>query len=210
MRNNVIIIFLLGGSNANRNSRSRLSSSSSCSDDVIDRLYGQQSNNIKAKRRERLESYDSIDDLGMHFIITKIQSINMHFSILGDALMGSNRSLQLPKATTSNLVQRKQHCDSFKSNVSAKFKKVEKKPLESKASRPNFFNPKSRPFRLQTGSRAQGSSSSSGSSSFSQTANKKRPVTIVKPPKPDLKPPVHEPKQDPLREFSFKSLNLKV
>lgn len=181
-----------------------MSSFSSCSDDVINELYGQQSSNLKSKRRERLESYDSIDDLGMHFIILiykKKHLIHKLCSNIGDALMGSTRSPQLAKPTSSNLLQRKQHCDNSRGRAHLKSKIVGKKPLASKAKLSVVVNKKSGGYSFQSGSRLKDSRSSSSSSNFSQIVNKKRPVTIVKAPKPNLKPPVHEPKQDPLREF---------
>lgn len=114
--------------------------------------------------------------------------------------MGSNRSPQLAKPTSSNLLQRKQHCDNSRGRVHLKSKTVGKKPLASKAKLSVVVNKKSGGYSFLSGSRVKDSSSSS-SSNFSQIVNKKRPVTIVKAPKPNLKPPVHEPKQDPLREF---------
>lgn len=114
--------------------------------------------------------------------------------------MGSNRNQQLPKPTSSNLFKRKQHCDNFRGRGNPKSKNVEKKPLGNKASL-SVVNRKSGGYGFQSSSRVHDSRSSSSSSNFSQIVNKKRPVTIVKAPKPDLKPPVHEPKQDPLREF---------
>lgn len=58
-------LFCFCGLAAKGSARRRVSSSSSESNDALDALYNRQNSKLKGTRRDRLESYDSIDDLGM-------------------------------------------------------------------------------------------------------------------------------------------------
>ncbi|XP_023167442.2 uncharacterized protein LOC111597115 isoform X3 [Drosophila hydei] len=150
---------------AKGSARRRVSSSSSESNDALDALYNRQSSKLKGTRRDRLESYDSIDDLG-------------------DALMGATRN-SLSKPTSFQAAARKSlshnGMDRSKSAKSA-----------AKCNNPESFKPGTRP-----------SGRSSSSSSSNPPILHKKAVTIIKAKKPDLNPPKHEPKEDPLHLQDF-------
>ncbi|XP_032590017.1 mucin-5AC isoform X3 [Drosophila grimshawi] len=160
------------GSNAKGRSRRRLSSPSSDSNDALDALYNRQVN----KRRDRFESYDSIDDLG-------------------DVLMGAtHRSL----ARTNSQPAKKSASDGLQrgrgGSIVAKSKSAESRPQANKSNLSvASMKPSSKTDSLKLGFRTNGTSSSSC----------KKAITIIKAQKPDLKPPKHEPKEDPLHLEDF-------
>ncbi|KAL7737885.1 hypothetical protein ACLKA6_006260 [Drosophila palustris] len=165
------------GSSAKGILRRSLSSSSSDSNDALDALYNRQSSRkIMTKKRNRLESYDSLDDLG-------------------DALMGSNHKLLLPKTNSSFASKKAPSLQRVPSVV--KSKSADKRTPLNKASSSSVINAKAGV------SRANGGSSSSSSSNHQLLANRKKAVTIIKAQKPDFKPPKHEPRMDPLHLQDF-------
>ncbi|KRG04981.1 proline-rich protein 36 isoform X2 [Drosophila mojavensis] len=160
------------GPNAKGSPRRRVSSSSSDCSDALAALYNRQSSKGKGTRRDRLDSYDSIDDLG-------------------DALMGPTHK-SLSKSTSSQAAARK-----TLSHNGMDRSKITNNKSQLSATKRN--NPESFKHEMRPNDR----SSSSGSSN-PPMVHKKKAVTIIKAKKPDLKPPKHEPKEDPLnlREFS--------
>ncbi|KAH8369883.1 hypothetical protein KR093_001356 [Drosophila rubida] len=157
--------------NVKGRSRNLSSSSSDASNDALDALFNRQTHKIyDNKRRERLESFDSTDDLG-------------------EALMGSNHKLSLSKSS-SNSSRKPQSLHKATSTV--KSKSSELKTYNQNASSSSSV------FNARDASLNGTSSSSSSSNRQLQTNQTKKPVTIIKAQKPDLKPSKHEPKKDPL------------
>ncbi|XP_060652376.1 uncharacterized protein LOC132788799 isoform X6 [Drosophila nasuta] len=168
---------LLNESSTNVKDRSRhnSSSSSSGSNDALDALFNRQTHKAHgSKRRGRLESFDSLDDLG-------------------EVLMGSSHKLLLSKASSSS----SRKSQSLHKVTSAVKSKSPDKVLKTYGQSHSASSP---PFNARAaGSNINGNSSSSSSSNHQLQDNKtKKPVTIIEAQKPDLKPSKHEPKEDPL------------
>ncbi|XP_030554266.1 titin isoform X3 [Drosophila novamexicana] len=168
------------GTNAKGRFRRRLSSSSSDSNDALDALYNRQSSQFRNNRRDRLESYDSIDDLG-------------------DALMGQTHKSQ--SKAVDFVAAKKSLSDGLHRSTGSTIGKSKSADYKLQANKPHLsehLKPRSKP-----GNRPNGSSSSSTSSNTHLLPNKKKAITIIKAKKPTLKPPRHEPKEDPLHLQDF-------
>ncbi|XP_041450178.1 flocculation protein FLO11 isoform X2 [Drosophila obscura] len=155
------------------------SSSDDDSNDAFDALFNRKSSKPKPnKRRDRFESFDSVDDLGQ-------------------ALMRPTQRSTVPKPSTSRGAGRKSETEGLhrgSHSSSSGFGKSSK----------NLAGPHSSGKSGAQGhhSRNAPQGSSNGSSSNSVSRNSKA-VTIIKTQKADLRPPKNEPKTDPLnlREF---------
>jgi len=110
--------------------------------------------------------------------------------------MGSSRLLSLPKGFASKKTQSSQRVTSVVKSKSAENRTSVNKPSSSSVISAKI-----------NASRANNGSSSSSSSNQQLQVNRKKAVTIIQAPKPDLKPAKHEPKMDPLRKFSSLTLN---
>ncbi|XP_064543739.1 titin isoform X2 [Drosophila montana] len=173
------------GTNAKGRFRRRLSSSSSDSNDALDALYNRPSSQFRNHRRDRLESYDSIDDLG-------------------DALMGQTHKSQSKSADFA--AARKSLSEGLHRSTGSgigKSKSADYKLQANKSNLSDHLKPRSKADIFKTGNRPNGSSSSSTSSNTHMLPNKKKAITIIKAKKPNLKPPKHEPKEDPLHLQDF-------
>ncbi|XP_032292869.1 platelet binding protein GspB isoform X2 [Drosophila virilis] len=173
------------GTNEKGRFRRRLSSSSSDSNDALDALYNRQSSQFRNNRRDRLESYDSIDDLG-------------------DALMGQTH--KSPSKAVDFAASKKSLSDGLHrstGNAIGKSKSADYKLQANKYNLSDQLKPRSKADFFKPGNRPNGSSSSSTSSNTHLLPNKKKAITIIKAKKPTLKPPKHEPKEDPLHLQDF-------
>ncbi|XP_017024583.3 streptococcal hemagglutinin isoform X1 [Drosophila kikkawai] len=175
-----------GAGSKSQSRRHRSPSSSDISNDALDALFNRKIGRSKPnKRRERLSSLDSVDDLGQ-------------------VLMRSTQRLTVPKPSTSQARVKKSRSDalyrsSSSSNSSARGKSSSRKskpPVTASSGKGAAVAAPSLTGKYKNPSKP---SSVNGSSS----ASKGKAVTILKAQKTDLKPPKHEPKTDPLNLTEF-------